>query len=84
MKLPHLPDWFDSIRAISTFQIVSTYCLMMTGITIGSILLLFNKDTAIAGKEMLVFVVGSITGTAMGAVVAYHFKKEDKPDAPKP
>ena len=71
-----LPIWRDSIRSISTFEIVTTYCLMMIGITAGSLWLLFGKETAIIGKEMLIFVVGSITGTAMGAVVAYHFKKE--------
>ncbi len=63
-------------RFISTVAIVLTYCFIMGYTSCKAMsMLLAGKD---AGKEILIFVIGNFTGTAMGAVVAYHFKKEDK------
>jgi uncharacterized membrane protein YfcA len=79
MKVIKVPDWWDSIRSITTFQIVTTYCLIMLATTIASLMLCTNKETAMVtiGKELLFFIVGSFTGTAVGAIIAYHFKKEE-------
>lgn len=64
-------------RFISTVALVITYCSIMLIVSNGSMRLLVDgKDS---GKELLIFVIGNFTGTAMGAVIAYHFKKtEDK------
>lgn len=76
----HLIEKLTSGRFISTIAIVFTYCAIMFVTSQKSlILLLQGKDI---GKELLIFVIGNFTGTAMGAVVAYHFKKtEEKGEA---
>lgn len=62
-------------RFISTIAIVLTYCGIMFMTSMKSLdLLIQGKDI---GKELLIFVIGNFTGTAMGAVVAYHFKKQE-------
>lgn len=62
-------------RFISTIAIVLTYCAIMFLTSKKSLdLLIQGKDI---GKELLIFVIGNFTGTAMGAVVAYHFKKQE-------
>lgn len=66
-------------RFISTIAIVFTYCIIMLIVSGGSMkLLIEGKDI---GKELLIFVIGNFTGTAMGAVVAYHFKKTEEKGA---
>lgn len=63
-------------RFISTIAIVLTYCAIMFMTSKKSLdLLIQGKDI---GKELLIFVIGNFTGTAMGAVVAYHFKKQEQ------
>lgn len=71
-----VPMWIDSIRSITTFQIVSTYCLIMLSITIASIILMCQGKFD-GAKDIIVFIVGNFTGTALGSIVAYHFKKHD-------
>lgn len=69
-------DKLLSGRFITTVLFASTYCLAVLTIVIAACLMIFNKQEG--GKDLLIFIVGNFTGTVIGSIVAYHFKKEEK------
>ena len=74
MKLLKVPDWWDSVRSLTTLFIVGTYCWITVKIVNESLKLLAQgKDI---GRDILLFIIGNFTGAVLGAVIAYHFKKE--------
>ena len=70
-----MPSWFDSVRSLTTLFIVGTYCLITFMIVDSSLkLLVQGKDI---GRDLLLFMIGNFTGAVLGAVIAYHFKKQN-------
>jgi hypothetical protein len=74
--LVKMPSWFDSVRSLTTLLIVGTYCLVTFMIVDNSLkLLIQGKDI---GRDLLLFIIGNFTGAVLGAVIAYHFKKQNE------
>lgn len=71
-----MPKWFDSIKGITTFLLIATYCGLMFRISHTCCQLLIEGKGDM-GKELLVFIIGNFTGTAIGAVMAYFFKQPE-------
>ena len=73
-------DKLLSGRFIATLLLTFTYCLLILMVTnTANKMMLQEKDI---GKDIVVFIIGNFTGTAMGAVIAYFFKSDryTKPD----
>lgn len=74
--IQRLIDKFTSGRWIATLFIVSTYCIVTIMVICTACELL--KGGKADGKEILSFMIGSFTGTAMGAIIGYFFKDRQK------
>jgi len=67
---------FLSGRFISTVALIITYCLVMLIGAACCVILAINDKFDLAEK-LFIYIVGTLTGSAVGAVVAYHFKKQN-------
>ena len=67
-------DKFFSGRFLTTLLLTLTYCVILVGVAnTGCKLMLLEKDV---GEKIVTFIIGNLTGTAMGAVIAYHFRQD--------
>lgn len=67
-------DKFLSGRYLTTLLLTLTYCTIMLMVSYASCkLLLAGKSDA---EKLISFVIGNLTGTAMGAIIAYHFRTD--------
>lgn len=64
-------------RFIATVALVVTYCSIMFLMAWTAKTLMYRGGDAItAGKEVMTFIVGQLTGTAIGAIIAYFFRTD--------
>lgn len=70
----------SSGRYASTVMIVGTYCITNLLVVWTCKQLLYQGDEL--GKDILLFMIGNFTGTVVGAVVAYHFKRKNGEGGP--
>jgi len=61
-------------RFWATLLLVSTYCVINLMIVHTANKLLISGQPL--GKDIIVFVIGEFTGTAIGAVIAYFFRTD--------
>jgi len=64
-------------RLWATLLLVSTYCIINLMIVHTANKLLMAGQPL--GKDIVVFVIGEFTGTAIGAVIAYFFRTDRQP-----
>ena len=70
-------DKLFSGRFLATTMLTFTYCLIVSGVAYtGCRLLMGGKDT---GEKIITFIVGNMTGTAMGAIIGYFFRTDRTP-----
>ena len=72
MKIIKVPDWWDSIRSITTLQIISTYCLIVIGMVVMAIMKIIDVPVFLA------FLAG-FTST-VGTVITFYYTSKKRPE----
>ena len=72
--IKHVIMKLSSGKWIATVIIVTTYCgIMILGAVCCIVLATHGKEDL--AEKLFVYIIGNMTGTAVGAVIAYHFKQ---------
>lgn len=72
--IKHIVMKLSSGKWIATVLLTTTYCLIMIlGATCCIVLATHDKEDL--AEKLFVYIIGNLTGTAIGAVIAYHFKQ---------
>ena len=79
--MANIKDTVGGGRFLATLMLVATYCIIALGISFTGCWLMHRGN--VTGKDLVVFMIGNFTGTAMGAVIAYFFKGNGQQEVQK-